>query len=94
MFGHIMFIFLLWGPCAIASWQKSSHFPYLALTYILVFLSGVWMLCTRGQGGLWVPFCVAVYGLYAVSGGFYWIREQGDPQILHFDWKRALLGSK
>jgi len=85
---------MLWGPCAIAGWQKGSHFPYLALAYTLAALFGIWNLFSTGQPWFWFPLCIALYGLYVVSGGFYWLREQGDPQFVHFDWRREVLGQK
>lgn len=92
MVGNVLFIFVHWGLGAIAGWQKNSHFPYLALAYTLAFLFGLWKLFTAGHAEVWLPFLVALYGLYVVSGGFYWLREEGDPEIMHFDWRREVLG--
>lgn len=92
MVGHVLFIFVLWGPCAIAGWQKSSHFPYQAVGYVLVTIFVLWNLFSYGHSEVWLPFLAALYGLYVISGGFYWLHEEGDPEILNFDWKTALFG--
>ena len=92
MIGNILFIFVLWGPCAILGWQKSSHFPYLALAYVLALVFGIGMLFYTGDPTIWFPFSVAVCVLYPVSGGFYWLHEEADPEIIHFDWKTAIFG--
>lgn len=91
MVGHILFIVVLWGPCAVLGWQKSSHFPYQAIAYMVAAVFGLWNLLSEGPE-MWVPFLVALYGLYVISGGFYWLHEEGDPEVLNFDWKKAIFG--
>lgn len=79
MLMNTLLIFVTWGPRALTSWAQSGSFPYLACVYIAALGFGLWT-ALNGSPQFGFPFAAGAYGLYAVTGGFFWFEYQGNPR--------------
>lgn len=86
---NALLIFVIWGPWAIWDWRRCGIFPYLTCIYIAAMAFGVWS-ALNGTPGFGIPFAGGAYGLYAVTGGFFWFRHQGNPAISHITLDEVL----
>ncbi|MGK2939322.1 MAG: hypothetical protein ACSLFR_16215 [Solirubrobacteraceae bacterium] len=90
MLSHALFILVLWGPVSIWEWKRNSYFPFVAGMYAALFLAGLWIALVSGNQRIDIPFAAGAYVLYAITGAFFWIREDGNPRLAYFDWREAL----
>ena len=94
MLSNALFILALWGPIACLELKRNSYFPFLVILYGLGIAFGIWLMLNPSEPEIGLPFIAGTYALYVLTGFFFWIREQGNPEHVHFDWKDALRDKK